>query len=510
MLLFSWNVAGWSTTYEIICQHYGSFENYFDKHGRPSVICLQETKIPRGNLQTSGLAKNAGACPTGWKSYWAPNRQKTGTGKSGFNGVATFVRDDLPVVGATQSPLEDDELDAEGRCLLVDFGSFVVFNVYAPHVGKPEDKQRKQRFLEALQRAMDRCRSNKQHVVLMGDMNITYRYHDSKTINRWLKLDDAGQVQDGPWKVDDPEFLGRPLVPIRYFVENNIAELSEFTNRGEVHHFPSEPHSVRWMRSLVPADALRRDCDEADLPFRPDFERKMADDLETAQVDVSETKSSVQAAASPAHASVGEKENNAHTDSSSSSTSAKADSGSRQTRFVYRDAFASLFPHEKERFTCWNQTRNFRYKNIGSRLDYTIVDDELWELVDKKPLPLFGGPGISGAHAACTLNGRWKEAPVAGPLVGLGLSLQRDDMSLNDQQFLPPSTGIVYTPPSYSDHVAVTLKLARHPDEIASNASKSSWPVKLTRACQPWTQYTSAASFFKLKDPKKKKIDEST
>lgn len=342
-------------------------------------------------------------------------------------------------------------MDDEGRCLLVDFGSFVVFNVYAPHVGKVEDQPRKRRFLGALQRSMNRCRAKKQNVILMGDLNITYRRADSALINRWLRVLPNGQVEGASWQVDDAEYRDRGMVPIGYLIENNLAPLGALKNRGETAHWGREPESVRWLRRLVPLDA------------------KAVEESDSEAEDPSEE------------------------------------------RFEYRDTFAALFPSATERFTVWNQTKNLRYKNVGSRIDFAIVDRELYELVDKKPEPLFGGPGFHGALSACTLDGQWHEAPKAGPLAGSGLSLQRDDMKLNDQQFLTPSTGIVYTPPSYSDHVPVTLKLSKLPGSRNDEEKRAEWPLKDTRACQPWKNFGSVSAFFQVKpkEAKKRKVDES-
>jgi len=572
MFVISWNVAGWSTTRDLICSHYGSVDTYFEKHGSPDIVCLQETKIPKEQLSTEGSAMKAGALLQTYTSYWAPNRQKGS--KSGFNGVATFVKNGLHVVGATQTPLQDEELDLEGRCLMVDFGSFVVFNAYVPYVGKADDRSKKQRFLEALQRAMDRCRSMNQNVILMGDLNVTYRYFDSKTVNRYLKLNPQGQVVDGPWEVKDPEFIGKPFVPIGHLVENRIASSSEFENKGEVHHFPFEPESVRWIRRLCPDDTLARDKQDTILP-EDKKEEENKNNNEEARIKKEEeekkskkkedddwlglllAKNKEERIRSDENENENEKEKEANTKgeeitpivkpAKKTETETREKSGMKEEeegekkdaipgatekecnttndvevqrsasetpkareRYTYRDVFAALFPTARERFTCWNQTKNLRYKNIGSRIDYTIVDDELLECVDKHPLPLFHGPGVSGALAACTLNGQWKEAPSHGMLAGSGLSLQRDDMRLNNKQFIPPSTGMIYTPPSYSDHIPIMLKFARHPREIAKDVQRQPWPVKLSRACQPWTAYCSAASFFKLKEPKKKKVEESS
>jgi AP endonuclease-2 len=149
------------------------------------VVCLQETKLTgRGDL-TQALA-----CPPGWDSAFSVCRDANGKrGKSGYAGVATYFRADLNVVGAEEGITgvlaEDDEryddapnderdddenenedapnaafavgcrgamgerfsrsrmreLDAEGRCVLVDFGGFVLFNLYVPAITSSDERE---------------------------------------------------------------------------------------------------------------------------------------------------------------------------------------------------------------------------------------------------------------------------------------------------------------------------------------------------------------------------------
>lgn len=49
----------------------------------------------------------------GYESFWACN-DGAGNQRQGLNGVCTFVRKDLMVERACNTPLECEELDAEG------------------------------------------------------------------------------------------------------------------------------------------------------------------------------------------------------------------------------------------------------------------------------------------------------------------------------------------------------------------------------------------------------------
>ena len=58
----------------------------------------------------------------GYESFWACN-DGAGNQRQGLNGVCTFVRKDLMVERACNTPLDSEELDAEGlrKSLLAKF-----------------------------------------------------------------------------------------------------------------------------------------------------------------------------------------------------------------------------------------------------------------------------------------------------------------------------------------------------------------------------------------------------
>ena len=188
------------------------------------VVCLQETKLTgRGDL-TQALA-----CPPGWDSAFSVCRDANGKrGKSGYAGVATYFRAHLNVVGAEEGITgvlaEDDEryddgrpnderdenenenedapnaayavgcrgamgerfsrsrmreLDAEGRCVLVDFGGFVLFNLYVPAITSSDEREAEARadykrdFLDAAAIRWSALRAAGRNVVLCGDWNVS-------------------------------------------------------------------------------------------------------------------------------------------------------------------------------------------------------------------------------------------------------------------------------------------------------------------------------------------------
>ena len=92
--------------------------------------------------------------------------------------MTTMVRKGM-TLAADSRPLQDDELDGEGRCIMTDHGSFVVFNVYVPNGSGGKRLPYKSRWLWALRSAMERQRQSGKAVVLAGDLNLKHRDEDT-------------------------------------------------------------------------------------------------------------------------------------------------------------------------------------------------------------------------------------------------------------------------------------------------------------------------------------------
>lgn len=175
------------------------------------------------------------------------------------------------------------------------------------------------------------------------------------------------------------------------------------------------------------------------------------------------------------------------------------------------DSFAVMRPSAEGRFTCWDQYKNRRYRNEGARIDYILVDAGFLEDGN-----VIRGPGLYGgvnkgdhsaegdaerkkgkikltpdeseeaALNACTAFGRWRQAPFEGG--GLPDGMQED----YETEFYAPHTGMVYTPPQYSDHIGVSL-LLRLPKVVDAPRRF----CKKTRKCQPHKRQTRLDSFFR-------------
>lgn len=149
------------------------------------------------------------------------------------------------------------------------------------------------------------------------------------------------------------------------------------------------------------------------------------------------------------------------------------------------------------RFTCWHQFQNKRYINEGGRIDFTMVDKALMNHVEqpkdgetlrcgKKPHsnPL----GEEAALMAATAGGLFEGGSYAGG--GIAMATKK----ALDTQFGEAHNGMIYTPPSYSDHIAVSMVMKGSFKESMGQLTLGS--DASTRKAQPHKKQRSISSFF--------------
>jgi len=356
----------------------------------------------------------------------------------------------------------------------------------ARHAG--ETGAKKLRFLQLLWRQVHRLRDLGKSIVLCGDLNLTWRAADCSFGRCWVE-------------VSKGTIVGRP-------------------------HWPAEAEDGTWMRAAEAAKALQVAL-EAPAPQLLEQLPKLSDGLEVTsdltlgEITVGAGRSLLSVNGIPV-SSLGQAKDevNKHSTLQLVFGTQEADwlEVSQPSHYVAEracvewlrsslsspgglvDTFAQVHGEAVGRFTCWNQQLNLRYINCGSRLDYVLCDPGLAKaLVTTLPEQLAGtsehGPGHSARAAldAATSFGRWQAAPRRELSAGEGgLGLQRDDMRLNDTQFTAPHTGVMYTPPSYSDHVPACA-LFENVDILKGTLHVSE---KDSKSCMPWTSQPSLSSFF--------------
>jgi len=122
MNLYSWNVNGIRAVLKK-----GLFQPFLEAH-RPDVLCLQETKAERGQIEIE---------LPGYHEYW------NSAVKKGYSGTALFTREQ-PIAVTNGFPADftrrftfADELKRdsaeEGRVITAEYGKFYVVTVYTPN-----------------------------------------------------------------------------------------------------------------------------------------------------------------------------------------------------------------------------------------------------------------------------------------------------------------------------------------------------------------------------------------
>ncbi|KAJ7022669.1 Endonuclease/exonuclease/phosphatase [Mycena alexandri] len=199
------------------------------------IICFQEMKSSRQNLP------KAVGVPPSYHSFFSFPLQK-----NGYSGVAVYARSEvvLPrkaeegltgllqpkpplssaervsvreaypdeIMAEMASDIDFRNLDSEGRALVVDFGMFVLINVYCPNDGT-ETEERLQykmdfhRMLEA--RVKGLIEVEKREVIVVGDLNACAAVIDHAEGNLMVARGQAEGMQgeDGFWERDVRRWL---------------------------------------------------------------------------------------------------------------------------------------------------------------------------------------------------------------------------------------------------------------------------------------------------------------
>ncbi|MBX2988419.1 MAG: exodeoxyribonuclease III [Bdellovibrionaceae bacterium] len=157
MKIVTWNVNGIRASYKKGLSDFVSSE-------RPDILCLQETKAHREQVEPA-------AQTLGYRhDYWSSATRK------GYSGVATFTdREPRSVLKGWGQ----DEYDSEGRLMITDHECFVLYNIYFPNGGSGEPRHNfKQKFLKDLNQHVAGVLKKGREVILVGDYNVAHREID--------------------------------------------------------------------------------------------------------------------------------------------------------------------------------------------------------------------------------------------------------------------------------------------------------------------------------------------
>lgn len=514
MLILSWNVAGLSTTVNRIHDHYkpqqqssdkkvklhpaAAVQEYFGRHGA-TILCLQEHKIPKTQLSGRHEPRQASNV-AGYDSFWSCCVDES---KKGLNGVVTYCAAGT-VVSADASPLGSLDLDQQGRCVMTDHGSFVLFNVYVPASGG-QPLSYKLKFLNALRRAMQHQRSEKKKpVILVGDLNISHTEKDVYWSDRVVCVHDildevaTAEQSDLPrWKTE----LAANWSKIEKAMRTSEVVETQTTN-------PSTRDKFNKFRLAVTVDGRRvllgsHETSPEYCKYSYDFEAWHYHDEETDQQVLGQPENLVRVEVlSELMLKIASVQWDDATQRLISQTAGTVNKISPIKQWLTAileqddmvDTFRHYYPDAEARFTCWHQFTNQRYSNKGARIDYTIIDRSLLPHLQKgdvESLRCCGNVdeplGEAAALQAATAGGQFQPASYGGG------GINEASQQALDTQFGKPHTGMVYTPPSFSDHIGVSLLLN---DDLLQRDLVLSESNSATRKSQPHKLQKSIASFF--------------
>jgi exodeoxyribonuclease-3 len=172
--LLCWNVNG------IRAVHKKGFLDWF-RHEAADVICLQETKAMKEQLQKELVEVE------GYQSSWCSAEKK------GYSGVATYAR---PTPNAVSAGFGIPRFDAEGRVLVTEFPEFTLFNVYFPNGKRDQERlDYKLDFYESIQKHWESLRKKGKRLVICGDYNTAHheidiaRPKENEKVSGFLKIE---------------------------------------------------------------------------------------------------------------------------------------------------------------------------------------------------------------------------------------------------------------------------------------------------------------------------------
>jgi exodeoxyribonuclease-3 len=157
MKLISWNINGIRAAYKK-----GLYDWMIEE--KPDILCLQEIKalpdqIPDSlnNIPGYHVIVNSAEC-------------------KGYSGVLTFTKQ-KPMKIITRFDIE--KFDIEGRIIITEFSSFILFNIYFPNGKKNKERlEYKLDFYNTFLEYVDNIKNEGKNIIVCGDFNTAHKKID--------------------------------------------------------------------------------------------------------------------------------------------------------------------------------------------------------------------------------------------------------------------------------------------------------------------------------------------
>ncbi|KAI9480979.1 MAG: Endonuclease/exonuclease/phosphatase [Benjaminiella poitrasii] len=198
--------------------------------------------------QRSKLTKDMAIVP-GYDAYFSFSKVKLG-----YSGVVVYIKDTFQpqpihvyegITGILDGNIDDDVdkfvydlntpaeiLDAEGRCIILDFGFFVLFNIYFPNYSNETRVEFKMDYHACVQKRAEYFLNKKgKQVLIVGDVNAVHEEIDHCDPKQSMKDHDITDFKD---------------LPHRRWLDNMIEPHGKFVDMTRHYHPGREKMYTCW------------------------------------------------------------------------------------------------------------------------------------------------------------------------------------------------------------------------------------------------------------------------
>lgn len=157
MKISTWNVNGYRA---IVSKNLLEVARFLDT----DVLCLQEIKAKTDQVPDEHRKWE------GYSEYW------NSAERPGYSGVASYIRKYKPEI---HYGLGNPLFDSEGRVIQMDFGKFVLFNIYFPNGQRGQERvEYKLAFYKELLGLVNQYHNEHKWVIITGDFNTAHNEID--------------------------------------------------------------------------------------------------------------------------------------------------------------------------------------------------------------------------------------------------------------------------------------------------------------------------------------------
>lgn len=156
MKIISWNVNGYRAVLN------KGFEDFFKKE-KPDIFCIQEAKVSKEQIQIEDYGYN----------FYLNSAEK-----KGYSGTAVWSKE--KPISVKFEKLGVEELDCEGRVIVLEYEKFFLVNCYTPNSKRELERLEIRMVWEDKMRQYLKELEIQKPIILCGDLNVAHKEIDIK------------------------------------------------------------------------------------------------------------------------------------------------------------------------------------------------------------------------------------------------------------------------------------------------------------------------------------------